>query len=144
MPIETLASEPRVVVVHVAICTIEARVFGSSSIKVKDVLDPLHVLLLFFLGQRLLLHALDMPGSVALPWIQEGLLEICLTNVFPSQSLFFWILSIGCMCRHTLSALGRSPGPLLTVFAFPCPRFLLSLGTGLGVPFDGSFDLLET
>ena len=48
MSIEVLASEPRMVV-HVAICTVETRVFGSSSIKVKDVLDPLHVLLLVFL-----------------------------------------------------------------------------------------------
>ena len=44
MFVEMLASEPQMVV-HVAVSAIEARVFGSSSMDVKDVLYPVHILL---------------------------------------------------------------------------------------------------
>ena len=142
MFIEMLATESRMIV-HTTVSTIEALVFGSPSIKVENLLDPLHILLLVFLGHRLLMDHWTR-RITALTWIQEGLFHVRFTNVFPLQSLFTWIRSI-CWVRlwmrlNTLGTLGGSSGPILAVFAFPCPCFFLSLGTGLGVPSMEGFD----
>ena len=139
MTIEMLASKSRMVV-HITICAIDSRVFGGSSINIEDILGPLHVLLLLILRQCLLLP--DWTRRIrGLACIQEGLLEAGFTNVCPSQSLFLRILSICWIGRNTLSTLGGTfGGPLLTVFAFPCPHSLLSLGAGLGAPCMESLD----
>ena len=47
MFVSMLASESRMVV-RVTVCTILSRIFGCSSIKIKNLLDPLHIELLVF------------------------------------------------------------------------------------------------
>ena len=54
MFVSMLASESRMVV-HVAVCAIQSRVFSGSPIEVKNLLNPLHIELLVFFAQVLIL-----------------------------------------------------------------------------------------
>ena len=90
MLLEVLATESRMVI-HVAIGTVEALIFGSLSIKVKGLFDPCHIPLLIWLGH---LFALDHWAISITSRIQEGLFDIHWTKVSPWHSLFEWIRSI--------------------------------------------------
>ena len=89
MFVEVLASESRMII-HITVSTIDALVLESPSINVKNLLDPLRILLLVFLGHRLLVDNWTW-RIIALTWIQERLTHVRFTNVFP---VLTWILSI--------------------------------------------------
>ena len=86
-------------VVHVAVGTVEALIFGLLSINNR--FDPCHVRLLIWLG-----HLLPLDNwTVNVTWTQEVLFDTCWTKIFPWQGVLIWICSICCRCWQALRAL---------------------------------------
>ena len=86
------ASESRKVV-HVTVCAIQSRIFGSSSIKIKNLLIPLHIELLVFLAQTLILWNWTL-GIGRFAWMDIAWICIEIANVSPWNCLFLTICAI--------------------------------------------------
>ena len=110
---------------HVTVCAIQSRILRGPSIKIKSLLDPLHVLLLV-----LLLEVVSLWNWAVLIWtvrIKKAVTCVEISNVSPLNCLLLWIWTVSWICWNWLISL-EAPRVLdhLEV-PFPCSHVHASL-----------------